>query len=49
MITCNTIFTELRNTVVAKGGVREVNDRELELFQIHQSTSLSGLSVNFLR
>ena len=35
--------------VVAKGDAREVGDRELELFQICQSTSLPGLSVNFFR
>ena len=37
------------NRVVAKGDAREVGDRELELFQICQSTSLPGLSVNFFR
>ena len=37
------------NKVVAKGDAREVGDRELELFQICQSTSLPGLSVNFFR
>ena len=36
-------------TVVAKGDAREVGDRELELFQICQSTSLPGLSVIFFR
>ena len=35
--------------VVAKGDAREVGDRELELFQICQSTSLPGLSLNFFR
>ena len=35
--------------VVAKGDPREIGDRELELFQICQSTSLPGLSVNFFR
>ena len=35
--------------VVAKGDAREVGDRELEPFQICQSTSLPGLSVNFFR
>ena len=35
--------------VVAKGDAREVGDHELELFQISQSTSLPGLSVNFFR
>ena len=34
--------------VVAKGDAREVGDREFKLFQICQSTSLPGLSVNFL-
>ena len=35
--------------IVAKGDAREVGDHELELFQICQSTSLPGLSVNFFR
>ena len=35
--------------VVAKGDARKVGDRELELFQIRQSTSLPGLSVKFLK
>ena len=35
--------------VVAKADAREVGDRELELFQICQSTSLPGLSVIFFR
>ena len=35
--------------VVAKGDAREVGDRELELLQICQSTSLPGLSVNYFR
>ena len=35
------------NWVVAKGDAREVGDRELELFQICQSTSLPGLSKFF--
>ena len=39
----------IRLMVVAKGDAREVGDRELELFQICQSTSLPGLSVNFFR
>ena len=34
--------------VVAKGDARGVGDREFKLFQICQSTSLPGLSVNFL-
>ena len=40
---------QYRSTVVAKGDAREVGDRELELFQICQSTSLPGLSVIFFR
>ena len=42
-------FKPLSFKVVAKGDAREVGDRELELFQISQSTSLPGLSVNFFR
>ena len=40
---------EVAISVVAKGDAREVGVRELELFQICQSTSLPGLSVNFFR
>ena len=42
------IFVGVYTMVVAKGDAREVGDRELELFQICQSTSLPGLSVIFL-
>ena len=44
---CKPVITNVK--VVAKGDAREVGDRELELFQICQSTSLPGLSVNFFR
>ena len=45
------MLTDLKHErkVVAKGDAREVGDRELELFQICQSTSLPELSVNFFR
>ena len=42
------IFVGVYTMVVAKGDAREVGDRELEIFQICQSTSLPGQQVNFL-